>query len=91
MRSRRLVPDPDIYVSYFITGKANYQNLIVLKHRIQLIFFRNCSMKLKEYYNTEAAKIWNQHQTIASIYKRHLNHSNSAKSNKTIYSRRCKQ
>ena len=37
MRSRKLVPDPDIYVSYLITGKANYLNLIVLKHRVQLI------------------------------------------------------
>jgi len=37
MRSRKLVPDPDIYVSYLITGKANYLNLIVSDHRIQLI------------------------------------------------------
>jgi putative PIN family toxin of toxin-antitoxin system len=37
MRSKRLVLDPNIYVSYFITGKANYLNLIVLQHRIQLI------------------------------------------------------
>ena len=37
MRSKRLVLDPNIYVSYFITGKANHLNLIVLQHRIQLI------------------------------------------------------
>jgi putative PIN family toxin of toxin-antitoxin system len=37
MRSKRLVLDPNIYVSYLITGKANYLNLIVLQHRIQLI------------------------------------------------------
>ena len=37
MRSKRLVLDPNIYVSYLITGKANYLNLIVLQHRIEFI------------------------------------------------------
>lgn len=37
MRSKRLVLDPNIYVSYLITGRANYLNQIVQRNKIQLI------------------------------------------------------